>query len=162
MEEARISMVSKVPPMEIRPPKREEARAWAALRLRLWPDAEAGELAAETQAFLEGRRVATIDAAFLAVDGSTVAGFIEIALRPFSDGCRSQPVPHVEGWYLEPFARRSGIARALLAAAESWSSERGFVEMASDSEVDNEESIAAHGACGFAESERLVKFRKDL
>jgi len=148
--------------MEIRPAKREDAETWALLRLKLWPDADAGELSAETHAFLDGRRVPAIDAAFLAVENRSPAGFVEIALRPFADGCRSQPVPHVEGWYVEPFARGRGSGRALLAAAETWARARGFNEMASDSELDNEDSIAAHGACGFAETERLVKFRKEI
>ena len=148
--------------MEIRPAKREEAETWAGLRLKLWPDADAGELCAETHAFLDGKRIATIASALLALDDCAVVGFVEIAVRPFSDGCRSQPVPHVEGWYVEPFARDRGIGRALLAAAEAWASAKGFNEMASDSEIGNEGSIAAHLACGFAEIERLVKFRKEL
>ncbi|HEX3458670.1 MAG TPA: hypothetical protein VHR97_12010 [Candidatus Baltobacteraceae bacterium] len=81
--------------MNIRPATREDEETWAALRLKLWPDADAGELSTETNAFLDGRWVPTIDVAFLAVEDSTVAGFVEIAIRPFSDGCRSQPVPHV-------------------------------------------------------------------
>jgi aminoglycoside 6'-N-acetyltransferase I len=148
--------------MDIRPARREDAEIWAALRLKLWPDADAGELSAETHAFLDGRRVPAIDAGFLAVEDCIPAGFVEIAIRPFADGCRSQPVPHVEGWYVEPFARGRGIGRALLAAAEAWARARGFNEMASDSEVQNEASLAAHGACGFAETERLVKFRKEI
>ena len=47
-------------------------------------------------------------------------------------------------------------------AAEAWSRERDFTELASDTEVENLDSQNAHAACGFEETERLVKFRKVL
>ncbi len=104
----------------------------------------------------------TIAAVFLADDETTPLGFIELAVRSFSDGCESMPVPHVEGWYVEPSARGRGIGRALMQAAEGWARDRGFTELASDTEPWNERSIAAHARCGFRETERLVKFRKSL
>jgi len=104
----------------------------------------------------------TIAAVFLADDETTPLGFIELAVRSFSDGCESMPVPHVEGWYVEPFARGRGIGRALMQAAEDWARDRGFTELASDTEPWNERSIAAHARCGFRETERLVKFCKTL
>ena len=131
------------------------------MRDRLWPHAGAAELAREAQAFVAGANVPTVDAVFLADDGGIPIGFIELAIRPFSDGCDSQPVPHVEGWYVEPFARGRGVGRALM-AGERWARERGFVELALDAEVENVDSLHAHEACGFAEVERIIKFRKAL
>jgi aminoglycoside 6'-N-acetyltransferase I len=83
-------------------------------------------------------------------------------MRAFSDGCDSMPVPHVEGWYVEPFARRRHVGSALMQAAENWARERGFAELASDTEPWNDASLAAHARIGFQETERLVKFRKVL
>jgi aminoglycoside 6'-N-acetyltransferase I len=139
-----------------------DTETWAALRARLWRSAAADELAAEAQAFLEGKTLPTIAAVFLAEDDTTPVGFIELALRSFSDGCESMPVPHVEGWYVEPFARGRGVGRALMQAAEDWARGGGFTELASDTEPWNERSIAAHARCGFRETERLVKFCKSL
>ncbi len=136
--------------------------AWALLRSRLWRSADAGELAAETRAFLEGATMPAIAAAFIAEEGTTALGFCELAVRSFSDGCESMPVPHVEGWYVEPFARGRGVGRALMDSAETWARERGFSELASDTEPWNERSIAVHARCGFRETERLVKFCKTL
>jgi aminoglycoside 6'-N-acetyltransferase I len=146
----------------VRSIRRGEAQTWVTLRARLWPAADAEELAAEAQAFLDGREVPTIAAVFLAEEEGVPLGFLEVAMRAFSDGCDSMPVPHVEGWYVEPFARRRHVGSALMQAAENWARERGFTELASDTEPWNDASLAAHARIGFQETERLVKFRKVL
>jgi aminoglycoside 6'-N-acetyltransferase I len=152
-----------VPSVKIRPVGPHDAAAWAAMRARLWPDADAAEMQREADAFVGGGRQAMLEAVYLAEDDSArTLGFIELSIRAFADGCESRPVPHVEGWYVEPAARRSGIARALLSAAEDWARALGFTELASDTEVENVASQHAHARCGFAETERLVKFRKRL
>ena len=69
---------------------------------------------------------------------------------------------NVEGWYVEPDLRGKGIGRALIARAEAWAKQMGFTELASDAELENEESIRAHGALGFRETFRLVHFVKSL
>jgi len=139
-----------------------DSATWARLRSRLWPSAAADELAAQARAFLEGRTVPTIAAVFIAEEGTAALGFLELAVRSFSDGCESMPVPHVEGWYVEPSARRRGIGRGLMQTAETWARQHGFTELASDTEPWNEASLAAHARCGFYETERLVKFCKRL
>ena len=117
----------------------------------------------EAMAFAAGTKVATLDAVFVAEDADAKpVGFIELAVRAFSDGCDSMPVPHVEGWYVEPAARGQGVGRALMRAAEEWSRTHGFIELASDSELDDDSAQRAHARCGFEEVDRLVKFRKKL
>ena len=148
--------------MLVRSVRRDDSDTWAALRSRLWPSAAPKELAALARDFLEGQSVPTITAAFVAEEDATPLGFLELALRSFSDGCESMPVPHVEGWYVEPGARRRGVGRALMRAAEAWALDHGFTEVASDTEPWNEASLAAHARCGFHETERLVKFCKRL
>jgi aminoglycoside 6'-N-acetyltransferase I len=146
----------------VRSVRSSDAATWAVLRGRLWPSAAAEGLAAEARAFLEGRSVPTITAAFIAEEAEAPVGFLELALRSFSDGCESMPVPHVEGWYVEASARGRGVGRALVQAAETWAQRHGFTELASDTEPWNEASLAAHLRCGFRETERLVKFCKQL
>jgi aminoglycoside 6'-N-acetyltransferase I len=117
----------------------------------------------EAEAFVAGACEAMLEAVFLALDDSArPLGFIELSIRAFADGCDSRPVPHVEGWYVEPSARRTGIGRLLMSAAEDWARALGFSELASDTEVENVASQEAHARCGFSETERLVKFRKRL
>jgi aminoglycoside 6'-N-acetyltransferase I len=139
-----------------------DVQIWAALRHKLWPHASAGELLVEAQTFASGGDSPLVAAAFIADDEAKPMGFIELSIRPFADGCDSRPIPHVEGWYVEPNARRQGVARALMERVQEWARERGFYELASDTEVENEPSLQAHARCGFAETERLVKFRKQL
>jgi aminoglycoside 6'-N-acetyltransferase I len=149
--------------MQVRPIGPDDAGAWAEMRGRLWPDAAADALAAEARAFVDDGEQSALAAAFIAADTDGRAlGFIELAIRAFSDGCDSMPVPHIEGWYVKPSVRRQGIGRALLNAAEEWAVARGFVELASDTETHNVASQDAHAQCGFEEVDRLVKFRKRL
>jgi aminoglycoside 6'-N-acetyltransferase I len=147
----------------IRPIEARDAEAWAAMRARLWPEANADELAQEARAFAAATKQGIVDAAFVAArNDARPIGFIELSVRAFSDGCDSMPVPHVEGWYVEGTARGQGVGRALMRAAEEWARSRGFSELASDSELTNEGAQQAHVACGFEEVDRLVKFRKRL
>ncbi|HTA37568.1 MAG TPA: GNAT family N-acetyltransferase [Candidatus Acidoferrales bacterium] len=147
----------------IRPIETRDAAAWAAMRSRLWPFEDAVALADEARAFVEGTGEGIVDAVFLAEDDDALpVGFLELSVRAFSDGCDSAPVPHVEGWFVEEPARHRGLGRALVAAAEAWARERGYTELASDTEIDNEASRLAHGRLGFEEVDRLIKFRKRL
>ena len=150
--------------MTIRPPGEGDCAEWAAMRSQLWPEFDAAEMLAEAKAFIAGTKLQTVDFALIALtdENQTPVAFIEVSIRPFADGCASQPVPHVEGWYVKPSARGRGIGKALMASAERWARERGFTELASDTEVKNAASLAAHERCGFVETERLVKLRKPL
>ena len=132
------------------------------MRAKLWPLTDSVELASEANDFAAGADVPTIDAVFIAERDGCAIGFLELSLREFADGCDSMPVPYVEGWYVDPMARGKGLGRALMGAAEAWSIERGFTELASDTEIENEASLRAHERCGFEEMERLIKLRKQL
>ena len=61
-------------------------------------------------------------------------------------------------------AIRSGelSADALLAAAKAWTRAKGCSELASDSRLEDVTAQAAHRACGFEETERVVYFRLPL
>jgi len=138
-----------------------DADAWSALRSALWPEEEADVLAAETRAYFE-RRSTTI--ALLAVDAAGgIAGFAEASLRSdHVNGTGTSPVGFLEGLYVAPAWRRQGIGRALVAGVEDWVRAAGCSELASDAYLANEASHAAHRAYGFAETERVVYFRKSV
>ena len=134
---------------------------WCELRRALWPDAAEGDLLREAEAHFAG--AGALQAVFLGETASgEPLGMLELSLRSVAEGCRASPVAYVEGWYVVPKARRRGVGRGLMAAAEQWARERGYIEIASDAVIDNLISARAHLAIGFAEVERAIHFRKEL
>lgn len=134
--------------------------AWRALRVALWPDSEA-EAAAEIDAMLaqpEGGQIA-----WLAFEDDTPVGLAEASLRhDYVNGCETSPVAFLEGIYVVPRARRRGVGRMLNEAVAAWAIRCGCTEYASDAELGNQASHAFHVALGFAETERIVCFRRML
>lgn len=134
---------------------------WLSLRRRLWPDCPVDQ---------HHREMATLAAdparhvQFLARDEHGVAvGLLEATLRTdYVNGTSSSPVAFLEGIYVEPAHRRRGHAKALVGALLGWARRRGCRELASDALADNVASHAFHRAIGFAETERVVFFRRDL
>jgi aminoglycoside 6'-N-acetyltransferase I len=132
---------------------------WVRLRESLWP----GSLSdhdVETRKYFQSR--AQVPIVFVAEAEGRVVGFLELDFRKYAPGCRSSPVAFIEGWFVEPAFQRRGIGRAVVAAAEERARAMGHYEMASDSEVENAEGIAAHRALGYEEIERVVCFRRSL
>lgn len=148
--------------MIVRDVTASDAPAWLRLRQVLWPQQAESEHAAEITEFLEGHAREPL-AVLVAADGAhQLIGFAELSVRAYAEGCHSDRVAYLEGWYVVPDARNQGIGRALLAAAEAWGRSQGCVELASDAELTNDTSAAAHRALGFVEVARVRCFRKDL
>ncbi|HKU81552.1 MAG TPA: GNAT family N-acetyltransferase [Candidatus Tumulicola sp.] len=145
----------------VRPIEPGDAGAWGSMRARLWPDADPTVLQREADSFCSGSATPAIDAVFVAGDDPPI-GFLELSVRPYANGCDSMPVPFVEGWYVEPEARSRGAGRGLMLAAEAWARERGYNEIGSDTQLENDASRRAHQRCGLVETERIVYFRKPL
>jgi aminoglycoside 6'-N-acetyltransferase I len=139
----------------------EDADAWLALRLALWPGDRRDEFAAEISRLLAdpGDTVT-----FIARDESGEAvGFAEAALRhDYVNGCETSPVAFLEGIYTVPARRRQGIARLMVDAVADWGRQRGCTEFASDASTENLASQQMHARLGFAETQRVVYFRKML
>jgi len=95
-------------------------------------------------------------------DDGSIGGYVEVGARSYADGCDTSPVGYIEAWYVDADLRRSGVGRALLTAAEDWARARGYREMASDAQLDNEVSHAAHRHSGYEEVDRVVQYRKVL
>lgn len=132
---------------------------WAEIRGSLWPDDSLEMHLREIDEML-----VAIDAwGFIAefVDG-VAAGFAELALRKYANGCTTRPVPFLEGIWVKAEFRRQGIGARLVKYAGAFAIARGFLEMGSDAEIDNRISHAAHLGWGFSETERVVYFRKAL
>jgi aminoglycoside 6'-N-acetyltransferase I len=132
--------------------------------VELWPDGTLNEHRAEAALVLAGKPPSTLPLViFVAESERRVVGFIEVGLRSHADGCDTrQPVGFVEGWYVEPENRGTGVGRALMGAAEKWSRAQGCREMASDTWIDHPSSQRAHEALGFEVVDRCVHFRRPL
>ncbi len=138
-----------------------DASEWERLRQCLWPTDD-HEHARAIAAFFGGDRRDPAEV-FLAFDAQGRAiGFAEASIRPYAEGCHSGRVAYLEGWYVERAQRRQGVGAALVRAVEEWGCRQGCPEIASDAEIDNASSIAAHRALGFTEVARVVCFRKAL
>ena len=139
----------------------EDAADWAAMRQVLWPKANPGVHDADV-------------AQLLAVPGDTInfvaraddgrpAGFAEAGLRhDYVNGTESSPVAFLEGIFVDPAFRRTGVARQLVEAVENWARQQGCSELASDTGIANIASQKLHDALGFTETQRVVYFRKLL
>ncbi|MGH7552638.1 MAG: aminoglycoside 6'-N-acetyltransferase [Longimicrobiales bacterium] len=145
----------------IRPVELADAAAWQRMRETLWPD-ESGDHAREIAQYLSGRRSNPAEVLVACLGSGTPIGFVELSIRAYAEGCSSDRVAFVEGWFVAPEYRRQRVGASLIAAAEEWGRTSRCTELASDTQVFNESSIAAHKALGFAEVERLVCFRKPL
>jgi aminoglycoside 6'-N-acetyltransferase I len=139
----------------------EDAGTWLALRLALWPGDRRDEFAAEIARLLADPR-GTVT--FIARDDAGEAvGFVEAALRyDYVNGCETSPVAFLEGIYTDPARRRQGVARLMVEAVADWGRQQGCTEFASDASIENLASQQMHARLGFAETQRVVYFRKTL
>jgi aminoglycoside 6'-N-acetyltransferase I len=140
--------------------KESDINDWFRLRTLLWDEASEEEHQAEMSDILQHP-----DSQLILVaedDSGGLIGFLEASIRPFVEDCHSENVGYLEGWYVQNEFRRSGVGRMLVKNAESWAKSHGCEEMASDSEIGNDISVAAHENVGYIETSRLVHWRKEL
>lgn len=146
-------------PFTIRQMTGDDRAVWIAMRCALWPsDSEQSHAEGVAQLLRSDDWWGFIAEA---ADGSA-AGFAELAIRKYANGCDSQPVPFLEAIWVDPRFRRKRVGAKLIAHVEAFALARGFREMGSDTEIGNGVSQAAHEAWGFCETERVVYFRKLL
>ncbi len=133
--------------------------AWCRLRLALWPDCRPDRHATEREIFQRSAGVV-----LLAVDDAGHAfAFAEVSVRrDHVTGSSTPETPYLEGWFVEADRRGRGIGRALVEAACDWARQAGFRELASDTEINNLPSQAAHHRLGFQEVERTISYLKHL
>ncbi|GIW34097.1 aminoglycoside 6'-N-acetyltransferase [Meiothermus sp.] len=143
--------------MTIRRLQPQDLPAYFRLRTALWPDS-ASDFELEVAEILQSDH----QVGFVAEQEGALVGFVEVSLRAYAEGCESSPVGYLEGWYVAPTHRKTGVGRRLVEAAEDWARAQGCTEMASDSEISNTQSHLAHARLGYQEVERIVCFRKPL
>ena len=136
--------------MPVRPVHPDDLADVAAMMHALWPTSETYDFSDES-VFVWQRD-----------DRPGLGGFISFSVREWAEGCDSSPVPYIEGWWVAPDLRGTGVGRALVTAVERWCLEHGYSELGSDVELHNEVSLHAHAALGFEPTLRLQYFHKRL
>jgi aminoglycoside 6'-N-acetyltransferase I len=146
----------------VRPVEPNDAAAWLRLRHALWPESAEARHAEDIQDYFAGRSQEPL-AVLIAEDrGGHPVGTAELSIRPSAEGCETNRVAYLEGWFVVPEARRRGVGRALIEAAEAWARAQGCTEFASDTQPDNTEGMAAHRASGFTDVGTIQCYRKEL
>ena len=129
------------------------------MRTKLWPEADPRELESELAGLFALDPPYVV---YIAEDAGRQIGFIELWVRSYAEGGPPEPSAYVEGLWVDPDHRRSGVATALLSEGEAWARRKGFKWLGSDAELANRDSHAWHRAAGFRTVERLVVFGKPL
>ena len=132
------------------------------MRHALWPDGSLADHQQDIERFFSGDRREPAEVLLAFAGNAIVVGFAELSIRNIVDGCSTDRVAYLEGWYVVPELRRRGIGRALIQAAEKWAADQGCSEFGSDSEIDNDISRAAHLRSGFEETGRVHTYRKNI
>jgi aminoglycoside 6'-N-acetyltransferase I len=132
------------------------------MRAALWPEQVEGEHAVEIARYFAGELTMPLEVLLAVDEGGGATGFAELSIRSYAEAWITDRVAYLEGWYVEPHARRRGVGRALVEAAERWGRAQGCAEFGSDAVIDNEVSAAAHRSLGFEETVQIRCFRKAL
>jgi len=131
---------------------------WLGMYRKLFPDNSDDALLAEIdRIFKSGKR-----SAYVAQVDERPVGFAEYALRDYANGCHSQPVPFLEGIWIDADYRGQGIAKALVSYLEQLARMAGFTEFGSDVELSNYPSQLMHERLGFQQTEKVIFYRKIL
>lgn len=147
--------------MTIAPVTPADRSVWLEMREQLWPGSRDSH-AEEIDRFLSGHAREPLAVILAKDDRGRPLGFAELSIRPYAEGCTTDRVAFLEGWFVVPEARGRGIGRALVAASEQWARAQGCLELASNTEAANDASIAAHRALGFLDEGIVRCFRKPL
>ena len=146
--------------MIVRPVEKTDWQQWLQMRRQLWPSPSLVEHEKEMSSyFRRGEGCLTWVAE---KSDKRLIGFLEASIRDVAEGCNTRNVAYIEGWFVEPDFRRTGVGGMLVNHAMQWARARGSREIASDCELDNEVSFKAHLGLGFLETSRLIHFRKKL
>ena len=143
----------------VRRADRSDSGTLARLAVQMWSDASVPELADSFAELAEKENAACF---LMLADGQAVA-FAQCGLRyDYVEGTKTSPVGYLEGIFVLPPYRNTGIAAELLSCCEAWAKEKNCTEFASDCELSNTDSLRFHLATGFEEVNRIICFSKPL
>ena len=133
---------------------------WLRLRRALWPADSLAEHSGEMNTI--SSNISRQPVFVAQAPGGGLCGMLEVGLHTSAEGCASNHIGYLEGWFVDATWRGQGIGRALVAAAEAWARTQGCIEMASDTTLDYPLSPLAHARLGYRETSWRFHYRKDL
>ena len=132
---------------------------WSKMRHELWDQLSTDEHLLDIKRILNRRK----RKGWIALlPNQSPAGFAEISMRDYANGCHAQPVAFLEGiWVIKP-NRRQGVGLALVKIIKRDLQEQGVTELCSSAHIENAVSHSAHQSWGFDETDRVAFFRSSL
>ncbi len=129
------------------------------LALVLWPDCDIND----EKDFWNEVLLSSDHYFALAKDEDKYIGFINISIRTdYVEGTDADNTPYLEAIFVKTEYRRKKVASLLLESGERWIKEKGFSQLASDTETTNLQSQAFHKQSGFKDVNTIVCFVKEL
>ena len=135
----------------------DNANEWAILCNKLWPHHPVEE-------FLQNFNDGKYNNEYLYLINSVAIAFMSLSLRhEYVEGKDdSNPVGYLEGIYVCSDYRKRGIAKELVDYAKQWAIEQSCSMLASDCEIENNDSRLFHNKIGFVEESVNVHFTMEL
>ncbi len=87
--------------MLIRSATQTDRDSWERMRQALWPSPARGH-AGEIDRYFAGKLREPLEVLIAFHERGEAIGFIELSIRAYAEGCVSDRVAFVEGWYVEP------------------------------------------------------------
>ena len=129
------------------------------MALEFWPDCDTKEEIAYWNEVLSSSDHYFV----LAREKDNYIGFINISIRnDYVEGTDTDKTPYLEAIFVKAEYRRKNVASLLLESGERWLAEKGFTQLASDTEITNQLSHKFHQKSGFKVVNTIVCFVKDL
>src|SRR4028118_1982694 len=106
--------------MQIQSATIQDSERWQILRQKLWPHVEVEDSRKDFSKHLDGSFEIFILLAENA-DTNEITGFLEASIRrEYVEGCETDRVGYIEGWFVDEKYRRQNVGRKLVMAAENW------------------------------------------
>ena len=109
--------------MQVRRATTDDSAVWLKMRQALWPEG-ASDHPFEIASYFAGRLRMPLEVLLAFDDAGLPVGFVELSIRPYAEGCDTDSVAYLEGWYVVPEARCRGVGRALVRPPSSGRGEK--------------------------------------
>jgi aminoglycoside 6'-N-acetyltransferase I len=133
---------------------------WPRLRRALWPETSIEEHEREMQVILSN--IVKMPVFVAEGQAGSLCGLLEVSINSEVEGCRTNQIGYLEGWYVDQEWREKGIGKNLIKEAEKWAKQRGISEMASNTTSDYPLSSAVHQRLGYKVVKQYIHFRKEI